>query len=49
MVTEASGNRRPAGPATPSTVPSARTTPAAAVGTGQLSINAKLCKDMPRP
>ncbi|GAA2523244.1 hypothetical protein GCM10010398_04360 [Streptomyces fimbriatus] len=46
-MTEASGKRWPAGPWVPKAVPSARTTPAAAVGTGQFSINARLFSDMP--
>ncbi|GAA0641394.1 hypothetical protein GCM10009535_18320 [Streptomyces thermocarboxydovorans] len=45
-MTEASGKGRSAGPWVPSTVPSARTTPAAAVGTGQFSIDARLFNDM---
>ncbi len=42
LVTEASGKRRPVGPWAPARVPSARTTAAAAVGTGQSSIDARL-------
>ncbi|GAA2504259.1 hypothetical protein GCM10010406_46090 [Streptomyces thermolineatus] len=38
MVTDASGKGRPVGPCAPATVPSRRTTAAAAVSTGQFSI-----------
>lgn len=42
LVTEASGKRCPVGPCVPATLPSARTTAAATVGTGQFSVIARL-------
>lgn len=42
LVTEASGKRRAVGPTAPATLPSARTTAAATVGTGQFSVIARL-------